>query len=425
MKHYLSIFTLFFILYCLFFIPPVILAQEASPTPTPATLAASANPIGDFINNLIAAIKGKKVDTTMQSINEAKLPSSARVIPVQQPKEEKNENGLEATFQSQDNAPNTDPIYNAAGQYAVASWMQTPNAQKEKRSTNLADFFADILGNIKGIAERGDKKALEVADSQLPGGVAKEVLSQMIGGGRQNLAQGEPVKEGSFANTIGSTQVLGLTTAAGNQSVMPAVLSLLQCANLPFTLNNQLCQNVAPTKIPGSDQTPSATPPPKVPASPVPSSPPVSTKCDLGKGLCDVDFLKPYFQKHSINDEKIWQEASIVCMKESGGSSTIINDRCLIRETFDYSIGLFQINLLAHCPEAFSYKNSETKECTIAPTNKLNECVGYYQDVNNNIEKAIQLYLASAKTEGCFDKEKGVQRRWSCAWGAALYCGII
>ncbi len=81
---------------------------------------------------------------------------------------------------------------------------------------------------------------------------------------------------------------------------------------------------------------------------------------------CSISNLKEklatYIQERGsspISDNELTKratQASIICNAESGGNPDAANTGCLTGNTVDYSIGLFQINLLAHdCPEYFTY----------------------------------------------------------------------
>jgi hypothetical protein len=143
---------------------------------------------------------------------------------------------------------------------------------------------------------------------------------------------------------------------------------------------------------------------------PQPGQPPAPGQCSTGFGPCDVGELLTYFG----NNITYATYASQVCQIESGSSPTIINDGCLRSETPDYSIGLFQINLLAHCPDAFTPETVAdpwNMPCKIADQNKLNECIAFYSDPIKNIQKAVSL--------------SGGGSKWSGAWvNAAAKCGL-
>lgn len=124
-----------------------------------------------------------------------------------------------------------------------------------------------------------------------------------------------------------------------------------------------------------------------------PSTPPDaggSPRCELGVGYCSPENLRRFFP-----DERTSRQASIICNAESGGDPSSINCGCLTGTSVDYSIGLFQINLLAHCAaEAFTY-TWNPPSCTILDEAKVNECAQKYFDADNNIEYAAQLYQSA------------------------------
>ncbi len=154
------------------------------------------------------------------------------------------------------------------------------------------------------------------------------------------------------------------------------------------------------------------------PSSKIPGSTPGTGKCEtIPSGACSVDNLKGYFG----NDIAKATNASQICNVESGGNEFALNDNCLRGTTYDYSVGLFQINLLAHsvvdpvsgqtlnCPSAFSVKDSSSSRCAIGDQSLLSRCVDILQNADNNINKAVE--VSSNGTN------------WN-PWSAAGVCGI-
>ena len=145
-------------------------------------------------------------------------------------------------------------------------------------------------------------------------------------------------------------------------------------------------------------------------ATPPPSDLPVGAgKCEIPtEGYCSPEYLMSVTQGY---DGVGWNEcqasiAAIICNMESGGNPSAINCGCLTGSTVDYSIGLFQINLLAHsmpgtnCYQAFEYscpywwcQNQGPILCTILDQDMVNACADYYFDPVNNILKAYELSL--------------------------------
>jgi hypothetical protein len=152
--------------------------------------------------------------------------------------------------------------------------------------------------------------------------------------------------------------------------------------------------------------------------------PPISGSCEPGTGFCSPSNLQKYFGQQAEN-------ASRICNKESGSYERAANMGCLSGIFRDYSIGLFQINMLYHpsdaskvppslrqklraagydgavtCPDAFT---GPFKHCTVVDQKLLNICKDWFFDPINNIEYAKIIY-----------DERG---NWS-AWSTAPLCGI-
>ncbi len=131
------------------------------------------------------------------------------------------------------------------------------------------------------------------------------------------------------------------------------------------------------TNTPSTTTTPAAQAPPQT-----------GGVCSGGGGFCSVDNLLPYFG----NSQSAAQKASIICQRESGGVAGVINDGCLTGDSEDYSIGLFQINMLAWCPGAFSsFTTHPPYSCTIANQAILDACVAKYSDPVENIKKMVEM----------------------------------
>jgi hypothetical protein len=120
---------------------------------------------------------------------------------------------------------------------------------------------------------------------------------------------------------------------------------------------------------------------------------------------CSIENLLPYFDN---NVEKA-ANASQICNIESGGNPFALNAGCESGTSVDYSVGLFQINLLAHCPGAFRKYTWDPPSCTIAKREILEECKQRLFDPEKNIEEAKR--ISSGGTN------------WS-PWAGAAVCGI-
>ena len=159
------------------------------------------------------------------------------------------------------------------------------------------------------------------------------------------------------------------------------------------------CQS-APTPTPGV-------------GSPTPTSGagnPTVGICSEGPApYCNVTNLLTYFGGDDIKAKN----ASQICSKESGGNPLAKNTSCTNSGgTLDYSIGLYQINLLAHCSSdllkrfssenysgadfnarsVFAYSgNSPTMPCKILDQTKLSMCERAMLDPVRNIQKTVSL----------------------------------
>lgn len=143
-------------------------------------------------------------------------------------------------------------------------------------------------------------------------------------------------------------------------------------------------------------------------------------------GPCSVASLLPFFeQAKAANPNRLGDpkeeatKASIICNKESHGNASAANKRCLTSQSVDYSIGLFQINMLAHCPGALADDNGVVSgqpgynafdmPCSVADQAKLTSCENEMLNPQNNINKMTDLRI-----------RRGNWKDWS----AATVCGI-
>jgi hypothetical protein len=133
----------------------------------------------------------------------------------------------------------------------------------------------------------------------------------------------------------------------------------------------------------------------------------ISGTCSVGSGPCSVSNLLSYFGGDTVKATK----ASIICNKESGSNPNAVNKGCLTGRSVDYSIGLFQINLLAHGNANnvnFDYTWSPVS-CTIKNLSAVQQLEQRFLNPTENIKYAVTL------------SRNGTS--WS-AWSAAKACGI-
>jgi hypothetical protein len=154
----------------------------------------------------------------------------------------------------------------------------------------------------------------------------------------------------------------------------------------------------------------------------------VSTTCTLGVGPCSPESLAQYFPGHEI-------EASAICQAESSSNPFAMNTQCLWSAdgldndndgpidlndsnydgaTADYSIGLFQINLLAHCAGNSGFSQwtlSPPYLCVVSNQSLVDSCTLRYQDPVENILEAVRLSNGGTN--------------WTPWTNAALKCGFL
>lgn len=147
---------------------------------------------------------------------------------------------------------------------------------------------------------------------------------------------------------------------------------------------------------------------------------PQQSKCPVAPvgNVCSVDKLLPYFD----NDVVRATNASRICFRESGGDPNALNRGCTYskdgndndrdgcydladspsnncsspfydRATVDYSVGLFQINLLpaSRCLGSFNGYTWDPPTCSINNQSILEECVRNFKNADYNIRFAYQL----------------------------------
>ncbi len=129
-----------------------------------------------------------------------------------------------------------------------------------------------------------------------------------------------------------------------------------------------------------------------------------SGDCEIPQtGFCSPGFLGQFFSGCHVN------QAAIICARESGGNPSAINCGCLLGTSVDYSVGLFQINLLAHripgppavqCSDAFQYscpyswcENQGPISCSVLDQGIADQCAAYFFDPAHNAAYAAQISL--------------------------------
>lgn len=319
----------------------------------------------DFFRSLARKLAQKKVGSQLKKVTEAGLPQM-----------EMQDASVQDPACEDDEEVNTIP--QVASRYTLASGMSSPHDDKEPVSTNLLANLIAFLGEIIGIVDKGDREAGEFVKEDLPGEVGDKIWAQHV-------------KTNDLAQSGKDSQVLAVSKEKGE--MMTEALSMKQCTTLPFGVGD--CAESG-TLLGSAEISPEV--------SPSPSSPGI---CPLGTGYCSVENLSRFF-----NNSDAVGKASQICAVESGGNPSALNDGCLIHRSADYSVGLFQINLLPsnRCPGAFSSYTLAPPSCTISSQTVLDECVARLRNPDENIRQAVII--------------SGGGRNWS-PWGAAKYCGIV
>jgi hypothetical protein len=167
--------------------------------------------------------------------------------------------------------------------------------------------------------------------------------------------------------------------------------------------------------------------------------------CQEGTGSCspsNLIQLVPAFTTAQAS------QASQICRIESGGSIDVINNNCTAGGSWDFSVGLFQINLAptldsqgnvvgpGRCPGAFNWQPGprpdtcdvidDGTDCSVFNTNAnhpitecnaaLYDCISNYLDIANQGQYNVQF---SYNLAGCSDGTCN----W-CPWSAAQQCNL-
>lgn len=325
---------------------------------------------------------------------------------------------LQATTQSSNTSSAMDK---AATGYTIA--CGATGCEPTPVPADVGSFFIQWLGNLLGIRDEGNKQATNFANSNAPPGVAENTLAQW-GSDKNALAQGSE-----------TSSVLGFPAGACTDP-MTCAYAFRECGALPPSA----CEGVISQLYTPPTATP--TPVPTLVPTIGPTSPPIPTggepltQCHITSDTANACYWKK-FLPYLNNDEKEAKIASKICSLESGGGNAFaLNDRCLAskypdpaKRTRDYSVGLFQINLLAHQKDhcdGVLIDNWNTKDpidntfmrsCSIVAGKEstLNSCVNKLYGVDYNIKAMI-------KIRDAYISYFGWDKRWN-AW--STYTQIV
>jgi len=116
--------------------------------------------------------------------------------------------------------------------------------------------------------------------------------------------------------------------------------------------------------------------------------------CPVGSGYCSVEYLMQKDDEGNyiyFSDVVSATKASKICQRESGSNPISVNKGCLTGKFVDYSIGLFQINILAHCPLSLPTYTWQPPSCSFGNITERDNCETLLLDPYWNIKYAIQL----------------------------------
>lgn len=249
----------------------------------------------------------------------------------------------------------------------------TPNTQNVDSGENNGSVQGASISAVLGARNDGEVKGFSIP-----------IISGLLN--FINQALGGKETGGAFYNFRSDT--LGVLTEQQGETATKQIFRRTENTLLPNSMaQGDITPSPLPTDVIPTGGIPTIGPEP-TPGNgqPTPTNPPVVPGlCPYGTGYCTVDNLQKYFSKIGSA-----QRASIICQRESGSNPFVTNKGCLTGRSVDYSIGLFQINLLAFCASAFRY-TWNPPSCTILDQAKADSCEQELLDPNNNIQKMVNL----------------------------------
>lgn len=334
----------------------------------------AASPFDSFWSWLVGGISQSHVDSDLEKINNAALPYGIRISPATGPSETANQTQNETVTPTGNvqgiTTQNSDPAYNAARQYQVAAGIRLPKTESSPQS-GILDIFFSIFADIQKLLGFGNDQAQKFEFSNLP----QQATGQLTGRntyGANSLAQNP--------NTLGA--------ASDNSQAMLDALPMTRCSELPY--GNNLCDSlIAQAQItPFDSPTPTGVQTGSEPTvTPGDNGQPADIQTDChASGYCTRQCMI-----HFWPDPKNADIAAYICNRESGGNPFALNSGCLSGTSVDYSIGLFQINLLAHCAAAGPHYTWHPPSCTFDNETARAQCEADLKDPFQNIAKAVSL----------------------------------
>ncbi|KKS95393.1 MAG: hypothetical protein UV73_C0018G0006 [Candidatus Gottesmanbacteria bacterium GW2011_GWA2_43_14] len=366
------------IIFCLLFFLILVSSPVSAQTltPVPAQIASEGEVLGIFdslIGFLMGLLAEKEVPEGVRNYNERTNPVIAEDPLPDDPDNQENADLLEAAYQ-----------------YSRADSASTPEETVNDKQTFFAGILAFFKNLFDGLFTEGNEDAENFASAKLPPNVAGEIIAGSM-------------KSSPLASA--DSDVLALQAS---DQAMAYALDVAKCAELPLALCPGEFGGTDPEISPTPDDEPTPTPeegwePPedgKIPAvclqqptcfdgnrTDCYQNMSISSCWIITKGWCSEECLEPYF----TGDKDAAKKASMICWRESGGNPKIANRGCETGKSVDYSIGLFQINLLAHCPAAEPHYTWEPPSCWFENPAERDLCDKNFQDPITNIKYGSKL----------------------------------
>ncbi len=337
--------------------------SESSPVDKCAKKPSKVEELKQFLSNLF-----KKNVTDLKRINKGDLPPLNI-----------DSGGAKKEDDCVDEAADT--VLEGAQQYNIAASRGQPPSE-----TSSLNWWQSALDKVIDAFPFGNKKAEEYLNASLPPNVGTEIL----------VSEGQPLA--SQGETLRGQRGQGVLGIFGSKDkAMERALSVKYCAGLPAGLCGEDSMplgtkkdTVSPTPGVGEvGQYPEIVPPPGCGQADSGTDGYTGNECALVQtGWCSVSCLKRFTDGNIETAARLSQ----ICMLESGGNPVAgPNTGCLKGRTQEYSVGLFQINLIDRCSGGILNEWAERKICTILDENIFNQCVADMEDPIQNINKAYSL----------------------------------
>ncbi|MFC1629960.1 peptidoglycan DD-metalloendopeptidase family protein [Patescibacteria group bacterium] len=215
----------------------------------------------------------------------------------------------------------------------------------------------------------------------------------------------------SIGGNVGPGQVIGFVDNTG-ASEGSHLHFALQTGDAPRGVAYDPLLYLPPASSSGIDDTrPAAWP--RKPDVCFPPAPPFAL-VPTTTGSCAVNDLVDHFGEYAA-------AASCICDGESKGDVFALNDGCLAGLTCEWSVGLFQLNIVYECPAGLTPPRPTSGQCVADPSpgcriidqSALNACMANWGWGN-----------ADKNEQEAWLKFDAVGRHWHPTWSTAQGCGL-